>query len=190
MRIQIPYNPLPSGIEFHASGARNKLAVGGKRSGKTIAMLVEGTMLSFEYPGNVGLLARETYGETQEALIDPLLKMLPEEVIKYRPTSQRKTLEFTNGSMIYFRGLDEHRKSKGLTLGWVGIDEIDSVTEEDLIQLDGQISLFGARPVLMATTNPVATSHWVYKRWVANIRAILTFVFLHRITLGTYLLGM
>lgn len=166
MQLVIPYKPLPSGVEFHASPARNKLAVGGKRSGKTRAMLTEGFMLSFEYPGNVGLLARETYGETQEALIDPLLKMVPDEVIKYRPTAQRKTLEFTNGSMIYFRGLDEHRKSKGLTLGWAGIDEVDAVTEEDVIQLDGQISLFGARPVFMATCNPVRTDHWVYKRWV------------------------
>ena len=166
MEIRVPYTPVPAAIGFHASPARVKLAVGGKRSSKTWTMLIEGLMLSFEFPGNVGLLARETYGETQEALIDPLLKIIPEEVVKSRPTAQRKTLEFTNGSMIYFRGLDEHRKSKGLTLGWVGIDEVDSVTEEDLIQLDGQISLIGTRPVLMATTNPVATGHWVYKRWV------------------------
>jgi hypothetical protein len=166
MQINVPYTPVPAAVGFHSSNARNKLAVGGKRSSKTFSMLIEGLMLSFEYPGNVGLLARETFGETQEAIIDPLLKICPEEIIKSRPTVQRKTLEFTNGSIIYFRGLDEHRKSKGLTLGWVGIDEVDSVTEEDLIQLDGQISLSGARPVLMATTNPVSTNHWVYKRWV------------------------
>jgi len=168
MRLKIDYIPVPSGRKFHASPARVKLAVGGKRSSKTLTMLEEALMLSFEYPGNVGLLARETYGEAQEALIDPMLKIVPNEVIEYTPTIARKALKFTNGSVIYFRGLDEHRKSKGLTLGFVGIDEVDAVTEEDLIQLDGQISLFGARPVLMATCNPVERSHWVYRRWVTD----------------------
>lgn len=166
MKIRTDYVPVPAAYEFHASEARNKLAVGGKRSSKTMTMLREAQMLSFEYPGNIGLLARETFPETQEALIDPLIRMTPDEVIESLPTVQRKTLKFTNGSTIYFRGLDEHRKSKGLTLGWAGIDEIDAVTEEDLIQLDGQISLSGVRPVLLATCNPVTLSHWVYKRWV------------------------
>jgi PBSX family phage terminase large subunit len=166
MQIQIPYKPLPSGKLFHASNARVKLAVGGKRSGKTQATLEEALMLSFEFPGNVGLMARETFPETQEAIIDPLLKIIPSEVIKREPTVLRKTLEFTNGSTIYFRGLDEHRKSKGLTLGWADVDEVDAVTLEDLIQLDGQISRKASWPVLMATCNPVSTDHWVYKRFV------------------------
>src|SRR3990172_2010562 len=62
--------------------------------------------------------------------------------------------------------MDENRKSKGLTLGWAGLDEIDAMSEEDLIQVDGQISLIGTFPQLMATCNPVSTNHWVYKRWV------------------------
>jgi hypothetical protein len=168
MRIVVPYKPLPQGKLFHASDARDLLAVGGKRSGKTITMLRQAQMLSFEFPGNIGLLARETFPETQEALIDPLLAMLPGEVIAREPTVLRKTLEFTNGSKIYFRGLDEHRKSKGLTLGWAGIDEIDAVSEEDLLQLDGQISMKSTWPVLMATCNPVDTNHWVYRRWVTD----------------------
>lgn len=168
MKIKVEYDPVPAAIKFHSSPARVRLAVGGKRSSKTITMLEEAFMLSHEYPGNVGLLARETYPETQEALIDPLLKIIPDELIDSVPTVQRKTLKFTNGSTIYFRGLDEHRKSKGLTLGFAGIDELDSVTEEDLIQLDGQISLLGVRPVMMATTNPVSENHWVYRRFVKD----------------------
>lgn len=167
--IRVPYQPLPSGKVFHASDARNLLGVGGKRSGKTVTMLRQAQMLSHEFPGNIGLMARETFPETQEALIDPLLRMTPKELIAREPTTLRKTLEFTNGSTIYFRGLDEHRKSKGLTLGWAGIDEVDAVTEEDLIQLDGQISLKGVWPMLMATCNPVSQDHWVYRRWVADM---------------------
>jgi hypothetical protein len=168
MQINLDYTPVPAAKLFHASPARVKLAVGGKRSSKTRTMTMDGVMLSFEFPGNIGLLARETYGETQDAIIDPLMSILPREVIASEPTNLHKSLQFTNGSRIYFRGLDEHRKSKGLTLGWAGIDEVDAVTEEDLIQLDGQISLKDVRPVLMATTNPVGRDHWVYRRFVTD----------------------
>jgi hypothetical protein len=120
-----------------------------------------------EYPGIIGLLARETKGELQEVIIDPLLAELPDEIVgEYR--KQDGKLIFTNGSMIYFRPLDEARKLKGLTLGFFGVDELDAVPMEMWLQLIGQCRQPGVRWAHLATTNPTVREHWIYERWVKD----------------------
>jgi hypothetical protein len=167
LELNFDYEPLPGAKKFHASPSLHKLVVGGKGSGKTQGMLMEGIMLSLEYPHNIGLLARETMGELHEVVIDPLLRMIPDELIaEYRKAD--KKLVFTNGSIIYFRPLDESRKVKGLTLGWYGVDELDAVPEEMWLQLAGQNRQPGVRWARLGTTNPTTTEHWVYKRFVLD----------------------
>lgn len=165
MDINIQYEPLPFAKDFHASAAPFRLVVGGKGSGKSVSMMEEGFMLSTEYPKNTGLLARATYGELQEVIIDPLLDLIPPELIREYRKADRKLI-LTNGSVIYFRPLDDARKLKGLTLGWFGVDEVDSVDEDVWLQLVGQLRKPGVRHVGMATTNPTSTDHWVYERFV------------------------
>src|SRR5574341_165066 len=98
MDIQVNYDPLPFGKDFHASASPFRLIVGGKGSGKTVAMLHEAFMLSTEYPKNTGLLARATYGELQEVVIDPLLDLLPPELIKeYRKADRKMEKAIVNG---------------------------------------------------------------------------------------------
>ncbi len=113
MNLAIDYEPLPFAKLFHSSAAPFRLIIGGKGSGKTRAMLTEGFMLSTEYPKSTGLLARSTWGELQEVVIDPLLDIIPEELISEYRKADRKLI-LTNGSVIYFRPLDEARKLKGL----------------------------------------------------------------------------
>lgn len=165
MQITINYTPLPSGKAFHESAAKYKLARGGKGSGKTQALLMEAFMLSFEYPGNVGLLARETVNELQEIIIDPLLDLVPPELVQEYKKAEKKIV-FTNGSMIYFRPLDESRKFKGMNLGWFGIDELDAARQEDWLQLIGQLRKPGVRHVAMGATNPTSMDHWIYETFV------------------------
>ncbi len=165
--LHIDYNPLPAAALFHASPAKNKLAKGGKGSGKSIAMIYEAFMLSMEFAGNRGLLARETMGELDEVIIQPMLDIIPPQLIKIYHKATNK-LEFTNGSIIYFRPLDESRKFKGLTLGFFGIDEVDAAKQQDWLQLDGQLRMPGVRHVAMATTNPTAYEHWLYEKFVKS----------------------
>lgn len=167
MDLIIPYSPLkPTGSDFHKSDAKYKLIVGGKGSGKTTMLLHEGLMLSCEYPGNVGVFFRETLGEVQEVIIDPLLEILPQELIAEFHKAPPKRLKLTNGSIIHFRPLDEARKVKGLNLGWVGIDEVDAIDEESWLQVIGQLRRPGVRLSAIATTNPTDIFHWIYDYWV------------------------
>lgn len=167
MILKINYTPLKAGAEFHASPSSRKLAKGGKGSGKTEALLHEAFMLSQEFPNNRGLLARETFGEVEEILIDPMLDIVPEALI-LDYSQQKHKLIFTNGSIIYFRALDEARKFKGLNLGFFGIDEVDAIKQEVWLQLEGQLRRPGVRRVGMGTTNPTPYEHWVYEMFVKN----------------------
>ena len=129
-------------------------------------LLYEGLMLSCEYPGNVGVFFRETLGEVQEVIVDPLLEILPEELIAEFHKAPPKRLKLTNGSIIHFRPLDEARKVKGFNLGWFGIDELDAIDEETWLQLIGQLRRPNSRLSAIATTNPTTMFHWIYEYWV------------------------
>ncbi len=124
-------------------------------------------MLSMEFPGNVGLLSRETFDELQEVIIDPMLADIPEELILDYEKQHHKLI-FTNHSKIFFRPSDEARKRKGLNLGWFGIDELDALDLDMYLQLVGQCRLPGVRWEHMATTNPTTREHWLYERWVVE----------------------
>lgn len=165
MQVNVPYKPLRWAGKFHASDATDKLIVGGKGSGKTLAGIMEGVMLSTEFSGNVGLFARETLGELEEVVIDPLFAILPKELIRHWD-KQRRRLELINDSLIYFRALDEHRKMKGLNLGWFDIDEVDATREADWLELRGQLRRKHVRRVAIGQTNPTTIDHWIYDRWV------------------------
>ncbi len=165
MQVNVDYQPLRWATAFHASIATDKLIVGGKGSGKTLAGIMEGIMLSTEFPGNVGLFARETLGELEEVVIDPLLTLLPKELVRHWD-KQRRRLELINDSLIYFRALDEHRKMKGLNLGWFDIDEVDSTREADWLELRGQLRRKHVRRVAIGQTNPTTIDHWIYDRFV------------------------
>jgi len=166
MNLEIPYIPLPAAEKAHESSATAKLGVGGKGSGKTNWLLHEAFMLSMEYPGNQGVLGRETYGETEEILIDPMLNEIVPDVLIEDYRKKEKILIFTNKSRIYFRSLDEARKMKGKNLGFFGIDELDAVGEDVWLQLIGQLRRPGVWRVALATTNPTTIDHWIYERFV------------------------
>lgn len=167
MELSIDYTPLPFAHKFHASASPAKLIVGGKGSGKTEAFLHEAFMLSMEYPGNEGLLCRETASEVEEILVAPMLKLVPEVLIS-NFEKQHDKLIFTNGSVIYFKPLDAHHKMKGKNLGFAGIDELDAVTMEDWLEIYGQVRRNDVRLSRFATTNPTSIDHWVYKVWVVE----------------------
>lgn len=167
MLLNIDYKPLPFATKFHASADPAKLIVGGKGSGKTEAFLHEAFMLSMEYPGNEGLLCRETAGEVEEILVSPMLKLVPDVLISDFE-KQHDKLIFTNGSVIYFKPLDAHRKMKGKNLGFAGIDELDAVKYEDWLEIYGQVRRNDVRLSRFATTNPTSIDHWIYKQWVVE----------------------
>ena len=76
-------------------------AYGGARGGgKTWAVRTKAVGGAFRYPGIKILILRKTYPELQANHIEPILKMVPQELTSYNGTLH--TLYFENGSTIHF----------------------------------------------------------------------------------------
>src|SRR6516162_9036190 len=119
--IELKYQPLPKQAEFHGLGKRFRFFVGGWGNGKTSAGCAEALMLSIEYPGTTGLIARKTRPELKATTMDTFFNGgggdpdqgdytgCPQELIRsFHKTDQLLTL--VNGSKIHFWPLDEPQK--------------------------------------------------------------------------------
>jgi len=79
------------------------------------------------------------------------------------------TIEFPNGSVILFKGLDDPEKIKsivGLTDCWC--EEATELTEEDFDQLELRIRPFNMIPQIFISFNPISKANWTFKRWFEN----------------------
>jgi len=144
------YQPMPKQAEFHGMNKKFRFFVGGWGNGKTSAGCVEALSLALEYPGSVGLIARETRNElkatTQYQFFnggggDPEkgdFTGCPEELVKsFNKTEGKLTL--INGSIIYFWPLDEPKKLSNINLGWFMIDQCEEVPEDMFLMLKGRL---------------------------------------------------
>jgi len=75
--------------------------------------------------------------------------------------------EFSNGSVIHFRPLDEaEKKYKSLNIAAVGIDEASEVDQEAVQMLMGRRRQMGYPLLLFVVSNPTGYTHWLYKWFV------------------------
>ena len=158
---------------FHQSTATYKAMVGAFGSGKTATGCVEGLILSLNYPGNIGLIARATFPDLKKTTYQRFLDICPEPLIlEHNKTDAMLKLK-TNGkpSTIFFGPLDKLGRYKSLELGWYFIDEADETSEEHWLILAGRLRLKDKRLCGMLATNPTNTHHWIYKRFVKEIRS-------------------
>lgn len=180
--------------DFHRSNATFRAYVGGYGSGKTLAGCWEAWMLSQLYPGTVGIICRNTYGELRDSTRATFFKMLaditemytgipgdpydPETcpLVKSFSITTNDLVLYTPGkaaSLILFRSLDRPEKFKSLELGWFWIDEASDTKEEAFLMLMGRLRHPAQRGNYKGflTTNPSSNRHWIYKRFVEGFKA-------------------
>lgn len=120
-------------------------------SGKTIALCADAILLALQQPGSLILVTRQTITslkDTTEAELVNLLQALPpdleedtEALTLWDLCKVKKSgghishIEFPNGSMILFRGLDDWRKLMGFNLCAIYIDEATEVSYETYLAL-------------------------------------------------------
>lgn len=127
---------------FHDSTARYRAYVGGMGAGKTFAGAAETIQLCAEYPGIMGLIGRATYPELRDStwrevltfpvMVDGVLSNLLESPFIKRHDKAKMELEFSNGSYLIGRPLEDafDKVAKNLNLGFCWIDELTEVAEE------------------------------------------------------------
>lgn len=121
-----------------------------------------------EYPGIRILIIRREYGDMENSLISPMLKILPADLYKYNKSDHMLT--FDNGSTIKFGNMPGYGaavqgKYQGQEYDWLFIDEATQFTETEFRGLCAIVR--GANKIpkrVYLTCNPGGVGHFWVKR--------------------------
>ncbi len=124
--------PTPKQTEFLTSTSKFTCFSGGFGSGKTYAGCLRGLLLS-QFPGNFGLIGRNTYVELRDTTRRTFFELCPTEYYdeshggQWKPSENH--LKLVNGSEIIFRHLDtiSEKELLSLNLGWFFIDQAEEI---------------------------------------------------------------
>lgn len=173
--IDLAYKPLPKQQEFHGDNAKYRAFGGGFGNGKTSAGCAEAFMLSMEYPGTEGLIARKTRPELKATTQNVFFKggggnvatdwtgCPPELIRTFNKTEGKLTL--INESVIHFWPLDDPDKLTNLNLGWYLIDQAEEVSEDMFLMLNGRLRRRNSPRKGMILFNPNGHD-WIWRRFL------------------------
>ncbi len=100
----------PKQRQFFTSRALYTAYGGAKGGGKTWAVRTKALLGAYYYPGIRILVMRRTYGELQSNLIEPMAQSLRPGLARY--SAERRTIYFSNGSLIRFGHWAEGRSEQ------------------------------------------------------------------------------
>ncbi len=148
-------------------------------------MVAEGIQLSIDYPGNVGILCRQDLPAFRRTVLVELekymdVKVVVDGVIQRLIIQHHQTDNYFKiytgkdkpPSTIWYTGLGDDTRGvaskKGMTLGWVGIDQVEEVSEIHYNNLIGRLSLNipNIRYKVLLTANPMPG--WVKQTFIVN----------------------
>ncbi|MDD5551386.1 MAG: phage terminase large subunit [Candidatus Omnitrophica bacterium] len=174
------YKPHPRQVLFHQAKERQKLFGGAIRGGKTKALVAESIQLCIDYPGNVGLICRQTLPAFKRTVLVELEKYFDagvrtSEGLKKLVTQHHSTdhfIQFFNGSRIWYTGLGDDTQGltsqMGITLGFVSCDQVEEISEIHFNNLIGRLSLplKDIKYYVLMTANPLPG--WVKNRFISS----------------------
>lgn len=142
-------------------------AYGGARGGgKTHAVRIKAVGGAINYPGIKILIIRRTYPELQANHIEPILRLVPQNVASYNGTLH--TMYFYNESTIHFghySGSQSEQEYMGQEYDWIFMDEATQFTEHEFRFLGGLLRGVNKIPKrFFITCNPGGVGHFWVKR--------------------------
>lgn len=159
---------IPAQRRFMESQKKELMYSGAFGAAKSRTGCEKGLFLSLRYPGNKGLILRKTFASLRYTTMDTFFRYTaPQSVIptKYNQETHICTIEST-GSEILFLGLDDPLKIGSLEVGWIFVDEVIELSEDDYTMLLGRLRLTTVpfRQFFMAT-NPASPQHYLYSKF-------------------------
>jgi PBSX family phage terminase large subunit len=135
-----------------------------------------------EFAGVEVLVTRKTIPALKDSTEKIFTSLLPPEFEAQcdirRAGGHLESISFPNGSVAYFRGMDDPVKHRSMTLAMIAYDELTEFTEDDYTQMLGRVrqvvptkkaKALGAPRIpvnkIIAATNPNGKD-WVYKWFV------------------------
>ncbi len=159
--------PNPKQELFYQSRTLYTAYGGAKGGGKTHAVRTKAVGGAIRWPGIRILILRRTYPELQQNHIEPILKLVPQEVASYN--SALHTMYFVNGSVIkfgHYQSATAEQEYQGQEYDWIFIDEATQFSERAFKFLGGCLRGTSAVPKrFYITCNPGGIGH----RWVKRL---------------------
>ena len=159
--ITFEYRPIPVFMAFHASTAKDRFLFGGYGSGKTVGACAEVIAWGLECPGSEFLVTRKTVPALRDTTEKEFVKLLPPELLKQckiaRAGGHLNTIQFPNGSLYYFRGMDDWKKLRSMNLAGILWDEADEFEREEFEGMQSRIRQVHPTPEAKALGAPQIT---------------------------------
>ena len=158
---------IPAQRQFMESTTKELMFSGAFGASKSRTGCEKALFLSLRYPGNRGLILRRTYASLRYTTMDTFFRYTaPQSIIPHSYNQESHICTLDNGSEILFLGLDDPLKIGSLEVGWIFVDEVIELDEEDYTMLLGRLRLTTVpfRQMFMAT-NPASPQHYLYKRF-------------------------
>lgn len=184
----------PEHRAFFESRQLELVASGWMGAGKSRVLCQKAWMVARRYPGvTVGV-----FRKTQNAIPHTTGRTFERDVVDRSYIARRNKTdhfwELTNGSRIYFLGLDPDpvtgvpSKVGSLDLGWAGVDEAVELTEEDWIMLLGRLrDPRMSWHQLAAATNPGPPKHWLRMRMLGDPKRLFITIRQNRYLTSEYM---
>ena len=161
---------LPQQRELLESTERIVALSGGYGSGKTLAMMVMGHLLSTHVKGNMGIVTRRSLPKLRDSTQRIYLEVLDRskadvEFREVRDGWPGRIIYRDTGSEVTFRETKDLGRFLGPEYGWFACDEMQEEPEKVLKDLMGRLRLPRAAKYLkgMMGTNPPRKGHWFEK---------------------------
>jgi len=122
--VELDYAPYEYQAEFHDSGARYTVIVGGRRVGKSKMALLQLVRVCLEKPQQTVWWVAPTLAMAREVGFEEFrlyAEALGSAIEKVNEAVMR--VRFVNGSVMYFKGADNERTLRGRGLNYVVMDE-------------------------------------------------------------------
>ncbi|MCK4447576.1 MAG: PBSX family phage terminase large subunit [Candidatus Marinimicrobia bacterium] len=159
-------------IPYLKSVIRTEIFFGGSSGGKTV-FLAQRCVIDLLKGGRNYLIIRNTAKTLRASVFNEITKVIQrfnlEKLFKTHETNM--TITCVNGYQIYFRGLDDTEKLKGIipikgVITDIWIEEATETKRDDIKQLNKRLR--GKSEVKKRITlsfNPIMRSHWIFKEF-------------------------
>ena len=162
-------------IPYFKNNIRTQIYFGGSSAGKTV-WLAQRCVIDLLNNDRNYLIIRNTAKTLRSSVFNEINKVISnwdmEKLFSINKTEM--TITCINGYQIYFRGLDDAEKLKGIipikgVITDVWVEEATEIKWEDFKQLKKRLR--GRSKVLKRITlsfNPIMRSHWIFKEFFTN----------------------
>lgn len=168
--------------EFIESEAPYAAFIGGVGSGKSYALALWAIKQALRYPHVTGFLGANTYDQLHKCVLKEVLSILTERDIKFtfnrkppaswpKPNkkvlpSYNKVLTLQNGAGIYCFSMENYEAIRGISVGWIGLDESRDMHEDAFLNIQTRKRGFGEFNYQIKTSTTPWGFNWVYYKFI------------------------